>query len=111
VREIVQDQGINARAYELSNPISSAGCCGKDGSMTGLPTGLSTESVDHLRSACGQIASVSQSAGLEAMTDTMAFAATVHDAVKLAGIGRTGLYRLIGEGAIKAKKSGRRTLS
>ena len=44
------------------------------------------------------------------MTETMPFAATVADAVKLSGITRTELYRLLGEGAIKAKKSGRRTL-
>ena len=44
------------------------------------------------------------------MTETMPFAATVADAVKLSGINRTELYRLLGEGAIKAKKSGRRTL-
>jgi hypothetical protein len=44
------------------------------------------------------------------MTNAMPFAATVNDAVKLSGLTRTELYRLLGVGSIKAKKSGRRTL-
>ena len=44
------------------------------------------------------------------MTEAMPFAATVEDAVRLSGIGRTEMYGLIKTGAIKAKKFGRRTL-
>ena len=48
--------------------------------------------------------------GAQMMNETIPFSATVADAVRLSGIGRTELYRLLGEGSIKAKKSGRRTL-
>lgn len=44
------------------------------------------------------------------MNEAIPFAATVNDAVRLSGLSRTELYRLMGEGAISAKKSGRRTL-
>ena len=42
--------------------------------------------------------------------DTLPILATIPDAVKLSGVGRTKLYQMIGAGEIEARKAGARTL-
>jgi excisionase family DNA binding protein len=44
------------------------------------------------------------------LTALTALALTIPDAAKALGIGRTGLYGLIGSGAIQARKIGNRTV-
>ena len=47
--ELTHYQYLTAYAYILGNTMAGLAYCGKDTSMTGLPTRLSTASVDHMR--------------------------------------------------------------